>query len=63
MIELTIISKPKKLQDRCMLKISDDGGKTWWPRGPLEIRVAGDISKALNEAYAAYDAEKRADRT
>jgi hypothetical protein len=35
-------SAPKWIQDRCMGKISHDGGITWWPRGPLEVHVAGE---------------------
>lgn len=27
---------------RCMGKISYDDGRTWWPRGPYEIHIAGD---------------------
>ena len=34
---------PKRLQYRCMVKISRDGGKTLWPPGPLEIHVAGEV--------------------
>lgn len=42
MIDLVIIDKPRRLQNRCQFKISHDGGQTWWPRGPLEIHVAGE---------------------
>lgn len=41
-VNLKIDTTPKRLQDRCMLKISYDGGETWWPRGPHEVYVAGE---------------------
>jgi hypothetical protein len=29
------------MQNRCLAKISFDGGETYWPPGPYEIHIAG----------------------
>jgi hypothetical protein len=42
-VNVTFSTTPKFLQDRCMIKTSDDGGETWWPRGAHEIHVAGEV--------------------
>jgi hypothetical protein len=42
-VKVTFLTKPKRLQYRCMIKASYDGGETWWPPGPLEIHVAGEV--------------------
>ncbi len=40
---VTWSTEPKRLQNRCMIKISRDGEKTWWPPGPYELHVAGEV--------------------
>ena len=39
---ITFLTGAKRIQYRCMVKISHDGGETWWPPGPYEIHVAGE---------------------
>jgi hypothetical protein len=42
-VNVTFLNKPKRLQYRCYVKMSYDGGKTYWPRGAYEIHVAGEV--------------------
>ena len=39
---VTYLTGVKRLLPRQMIKISWDGGETWWPRVPLELHVAGE---------------------
>ena len=40
---ITYLTDAKRIQPRCMVKMSYDDGKTWWPPGPHELHVAGQV--------------------
>lgn len=38
----TMLTGTKKFLSRCIVKISYDGGKTYLPKGPYELHIAGE---------------------
>lgn len=57
---LTIRTGTKRLLPRCLVKISYDGGQTYWPPGPLEVHVVGETYVLLwNGRYQRLDDSAR----